>query len=166
MNSRRGREQAARGGAKRGGGAHARAERAELCGRTASESSCRGVRFSSFGVASVRRYVDRRGSAGYFSRARARVVVGMRVAYLLLAFLAPSRAPRERREAPRQPFVLGATSSSELELEAPAPHGCAAHATETACHAPCVWCTSAAVPSACYGPKAAARLPPAVFECK
>ena len=41
-----------------------------------------------------------------------------------------------------------------------------AHETQTECHAPCVWCTSAAVPSACYGPKAAARLPPAVFECK
>ena len=99
---------------------------------------------------------------------RARVVVSMRAAYILLAFLALfACAPlASAAKPPRQPFVLGATSPSEVELEAPAPHGCAAHATETACHAPCVWCTSAAVPSACYGPKAAARLPPAVFECK
>lgn len=44
--------------------------------------------------------------------------------------------------------------------------GCKAHTTAEKCHRPCEWCTSAAVPSACYGPKAAARLPPGVFECK
>ena len=44
---------------------------------------------------------------------------------------------------------------------------CKAHPTAAKCDhaAACVWCASAAVPSACYSKTSAARLPPAVFEC-
>ena len=69
--------------------------------------------------------------------------------------------PSRRPSVLQSPDVRIGTS----EVEAPAPHGCVRHETQNECHAPCVWCTSAAVPSSCFGPKEAARLPPSVFVC-
>lgn len=52
---------------------------------------------------------------------------------------------------------------------APAPAGdgkCADIKKEAECaKAKCNWCTSAAVPSACYDPADASKLPPSVFKC-
>ncbi|KAI3438748.1 hypothetical protein D9Q98_001167 [Chlorella vulgaris] len=45
---------------------------------------------------------------------------------------------------------------------------CQSKLDESSCAATqkCVWCLSAAVPSACYQDDEARRLPPAVFQCK
>lgn len=101
-------------------------------------------------------------TARFAARARFSALVLLLLALLLLV------SGTSAMHTPRRATALGSRFEDGINarrFNAPSPHGCEAHATQGACHTPCVWCTSAAVPSACYNAKEAAKLPPAVFVC-
>uniref|UniRef100_A0A7S0SHT1 Uncharacterized protein n=1 Tax=Mantoniella antarctica TaxID=81844 RepID=A0A7S0SHT1_9CHLO len=103
--------------------------------------------------------------------------VGPALAVLIL-LLVPLSAVDALAPTGRNSVTLGGDSSfyspskvfhstEQASVSSPDLNGlCKAHTTAAACGKPCKWCSSAAVPSACYAPRAAARLPPGVFECK
>lgn len=97
------------------------------------------------------------------------VLVALVAAVVLL--LAPYSATALKPALKKTSAALGGMGGSRhprgfaMDLN-DAANGCKAHATAKECAKPCMWCSSAAVPSACYSSKAAARLPAGVFECK
>ena len=101
------------------------------------------------------------GSAPLSAQSRACALLVVFLAMSSLVSTASALQPARLSGVLRSPDARFGTS----EVEAPAPHGCARHETQTECHAQCVWCTAAAVPSSCFGPKEAAKLPPSVFVC-
>jgi hypothetical protein len=87
------------------------------------------------------------------------------VAAFVVALVALAAAPAAGMHPGSASRGVANVASSAGEPDIAFPRGCALHASEAACRAPCKWCVSAAVPSSCYGPAEAAKLPPSIFEC-
>jgi hypothetical protein len=87
------------------------------------------------------------------------------VAAFVVALVALAAAPAAGMHPRSASRGVANVASSAGEPDVAFPRGCALHASEAACRAPCKWCVSAAVPSSCYGPAEAAKLPPSIFEC-
>jgi hypothetical protein len=94
-----------------------------------------------------------------------RLLLALLVIFSLVSTASAVQPPRRSSALRRLDLSVARGFGSSEDLDASAPHGCEKHETKEECHAPCLWCASAAVPSACYGAKEAAKLPPGVFMC-